>query len=231
MKSILIAAALVVVATSCTAQQGKTDLKTDEAKFAYTLGFNYGEYLKNQQVDSLDVDAFVAGLLDIQKGDTSRVSEEEKERVFTAIQQKLMAKNIAKEREAAMASDNEGMVWLRENGTRDGVTTTASGLQYEVITAGPDGPKPSASSNVTVHYTGTLTDGTVFDSSVERGEPVTFQLNQVIPGWTEGVQLMTVGSTYKFYIPSYLGYGERGAGGLIGPNATLIFTVELLSIQ
>ncbi len=231
MKSILLTAALVVVATSCTAQQGKTDLKTDESKFAYTLGFNYGEYLKNQQVDSLDVDAFVAGLLDIQKGDTSRVSEEEKERVFTAIQQKLMARTMAKEREAAMASDSEGMVWLRENGTRAGVMTTESGLQYEVITAGPDGPKPAATSNVTVHYTGTLTDGTVFDSSVERGEPVTFQLNQVIPGWTEGVQLMTVGSTYKFYIPSYLGYGERGAGGLIGPNATLIFTVELLEIQ
>lgn len=124
----------------------------------------------------------------------------------------------------------KGKEFLAENGKRPEVTTTESGLQYEVLTQG-DGPKPTADQTVTVHYVGKLLDGTVFDSSVDRGEPATFGLRQVIPGWTEGVQLMSRGSKYRFYIPSSLAYGERGAGRDIGPNETLIFDVELLDFQ
>ena len=120
--------------------------------------------------------------------------------------------------------------FLEENLKRDGVEVTASGLQYEVIEAG-SGASPSATDRVTVHYEGTLTDGTVFDSSYQRGQPIDFGLNQVIPGWTEGVQLMQEGATYKFYIPSHLAYGPRGAGGVIGPNEDLIFKVELIRVN
>lgn len=123
-----------------------------------------------------------------------------------------------------------GETFLADNAKREGIKVTDSGLQYEVLTEGT-GDKPSAADRVTVHYTGTLINGEVFDSSVERGQPVTFPLGNVIPGWTEGVQLMSPGAKYKFYIPAKLGYGERGAGGKIGPNQTLIFEVELISIE
>ena len=123
----------------------------------------------------------------------------------------------------------EGKDFLAANGKKDGVTTTASGLQYEVITQG-DGASPSATDKVTVHYKGTLLDGTEFDSSYKRGETATFPLNRVISGWTEGLQLMKTGSTYRFFIPPDLGYGAHGAGRMIGPNATLIFEVELIKI-
>jgi FKBP-type peptidyl-prolyl cis-trans isomerase len=230
MRILLMVAAFVVAATSCTAQQGKTNLKTDEAKFGYALGFGYGEYLKQQSLDSLDIDAFIAGLIAGQKGDSSRVSEEDRERVFVAMTERIQVKMREKQREEMRASNDPKQAWLDENGKREGVVTTASGLQYEVITMG-DGPKPAATDNVTVHYVGTLTNGTEFDSSLRRNEPITFPLNGVIAGWTEGVQLMPVGSKFKFYIPGYLGYGARGAGELIGPNETLVFEVELLDIQ
>ena len=122
-----------------------------------------------------------------------------------------------------------GSIYLADNGKRDGVTTTASGLQYEVISEG-SGKQPVATDNVTVHYRGTLIDGTEFDSSFKRGEPAAFQLNRVIPGWTEGVQLMKEGATYRFFVPSSLAYGARGAGANIGPNETLIFDVELIKV-
>jgi FKBP-type peptidyl-prolyl cis-trans isomerase len=123
-----------------------------------------------------------------------------------------------------------GKAFLEENGKKEGVTTTASGLQYKVIKAGT-GARPKATDTVNVHYKGTFLDGKTFDSSYDRGQPISFPLNRVIPGWTEGVQLMPVGSTYEFYIPSNLAYGEAGAGGAIPPNSTLIFVVELLKIQ
>jgi FKBP-type peptidyl-prolyl cis-trans isomerase FklB len=137
--------------------------------------------------------------------------------------------NKAKE-DKLMANLNEGEEFLEQNKTREGVVTTASGLQYEVLKEG-DGPKPKATSTVKCHYHGTLINGTVFDSSVQRGQPASFPLNMVIKGWTEGVQLMSVGSKYRFFLHPTLAYGERGAGGSIGPNATLIFDVELLGIQ
>jgi FKBP-type peptidyl-prolyl cis-trans isomerase len=125
---------------------------------------------------------------------------------------------------------DSGKIFLEANGKKPDVTTTASGLQYKVITPG-SGPHPTASDTVKVHYKGTFLDGKTFDSSYDRGEPISFPLRGVIPGWTEGVQLMPVGSTYEFYIPSNLAYGERGAGGVIPPNSTLIFVVELLAIE
>jgi len=130
--------------------------------------------------------------------------------------------------ELAQTNITEGAAFLAENATKEGVTTTASGLQYTILTDA-EGDKPSATSNVTVHYKGTTLDGTEFDSSYSRNAPATFPLNRVIGGWTEGVQLMSVGATYRFFIPSELAYGAQGAGGSIGPNATLIFDVELLS--
>jgi len=130
--------------------------------------------------------------------------------------------------ELAQTNITEGAAFLAENATKEGVITTASGLQYTILTDA-EGDKPSATSNVTVHYKGTTLDGTEFDSSYSRNAPATFPLNRVIGGWTEGVQLMSVGATYRFFIPSELAYGAQGAGGAIGPNATLIFDVELLS--
>jgi FKBP-type peptidyl-prolyl cis-trans isomerase FkpA len=129
----------------------------------------------------------------------------------------------------SQTAKEKGEAFLQENAKKDGITTTASGLQYEVITEG-DGKKPGATDTVQVHYRGTLLDGTEFDSSYKRGEPISFRLNQVIPGWTEGLQLMTVGSKYRLFIPSNLAYGSRGAGGVIGPDETLIFEVELLDV-
>jgi len=132
--------------------------------------------------------------------------------------------------ELAQTNITEGAAFLAENATKEGVITTASGLQYTILTDA-EGEKPSATANVTVHYKGTTLDGTEFDSSYSRNAPATFPLNRVIGGWTEGVQLMSIGSTYRFFIPSELAYGAQGAGGAIGPNATLIFDVELLSIK
>jgi FKBP-type peptidyl-prolyl cis-trans isomerase len=144
-------------------------------------------------------------------------------------QQQVVAAQQAKQKVVGEKNKTEGETFLAKNKTRAGVKTTASGLQYEVEKEGT-GPNPKATDTVTVNYKGTLMDGTTFDSSYDRGQPATFVLNQVIPGWTEGVQLMKPGGKYKFYIPSSLGYGEQGAGGVIGPNAPLVFEVELVSI-
>jgi FKBP-type peptidyl-prolyl cis-trans isomerase len=142
----------------------------------------------------------------------------------------MMAKAQAESQKKGEGNKVKGEKFLAENKNAKGVTTTASGLQYSVIKEGT-GPKPTASSTVKVHYTGKLLDGTTFDSSVDRGEPVEFPLNGVIPGWTEGLQLMNKGAKYKLYIPANLAYGDRGAGNAIGPNETLIFEVELLEIK
>tara|TARA_B100000780_G_C21019247_1_gene408430 strand:- start:136 stop:849 length:714 start_codon:yes stop_codon:yes gene_type:complete len=201
----------------------KMDLSNDLNKVSYSLGINIAENLKGQGLDSLNIDAVSKGFADVFEGDSTLMTQEEAgqflQTYFSQIQEKQAEK-----------MKSVGAKFLEENGKRDEVTTTASGLQYEVLTEG-EGAKPSATSTVTVHYHGTLVDGTVFDSSVERGQPATFGLNQVIKGWTEGVQLMSVGSKYRFFIPYTLGYGERGAGGQIGPYATLIFDVELLEIK
>ena len=204
------------------------ELKNQQDKASYSIGVSIGKNLKDQKVD-IQTDILVKGLLDAYTGAKTQLTEKEMGDVLTQFQQEIMAK--AQEEAAKKGGENKskGEKFLADNKNKPGVKTTPSGLQYSVISEG-SGPKPTASSTVKVHYTGKLIDGTTFDSSVDRGEPVEFPLNGVIKGWTEGVQLMSKGAKYKFYIPSELAYGERGAGNAIGPNETLVFEVELLDI-
>ena len=191
-------------------------------KAAYALGLSIGQNLMQSGVKSINTADFVAGIEDVLGGRTPQISMQEAQRVLNDFFKELEAK-------AAGAAKAEGERFLAENAKRPQVKVTASGLQYEVI-EGTLGQKPKATDTVKVHYEGTLPDGTVFDSSYRRGEPISFALNQVIAGWTEGLQLMSIGSKYKLYIPYQLGYGERGAGASIPPYSALIFTVELLGI-
>ncbi len=198
-------------------------------RISYALGLSMGNNFKSSGIESLDVEDFAAGVAAVFEGATPQMTYEEAK---TEIRDFFMALE-AKQNEAAkkMGEVNKvaGESFLTENGKRVEVKTTSSGLQYEVLNEG-NGVKPVATDTVVVHYTGKLIDGTVFDSSVERGEPATFGVTQVIPGWVEALQLMSVGSKWRLFIPSNLAYGPNGAGNLIGPNATLIFDVELLSV-
>lgn len=205
---------------------GKPESVQDRA--CYAIGLNLGRSLKSNDIQA-NTDLIVKGLRDGLAGGQPLLTDEEIQAAMQSLQQQVMQAQEAKQKAVGEKNKTEGEAFLAKNKGRKEVKTTASGLQYEVLKEGT-GPTPKATDTVTVHYTGTLMDGTKFDSSVDRGQPATFVLNQVIPGWTEGVQLMKVGSKYKFYIPSALGYGERGAGGVIGPNAPLVFEVELLSI-
>lgn len=224
---ILMAAAMGLFA--CAREQGKTELKTDSEKVSYVLGQNVGSSLKQLETE-IDLAAFTQGLRDTLEGRQPLLSEEEAEQVMQAFSIKRQEEYQRKADELSEKNQTEGQEFLEQNKSKAGVKTTASGLQYEVLQEG-SGPQPKATDEVTVHYRGMLIDGKEFDSSYKRGEPTTFPLNRVIPGWTEGVQLMKVGSKYKFYIPPQLAYGERGAGDVIGPNATLIFEVELIDVK
>lgn len=192
-------------------------------KVSYAIGLSFGQNMKSSGVKTMNYDDLVAGMKAIMNNEKPAIGFEEAQQVLNTFFSELEAK-------AAGAAKADGEAFLAENAKREGVKTTASGLQYEVITEG-NGPKPKATDTVEVHYEGTLIDGTVFDSSYKRGEKISFGLNQVIKGWTEGLQLMSVGSKYKLYIPYQLGYGERGAGASIPPYAALIFTVELFAIK
>ncbi|MCR4965557.1 MAG: FKBP-type peptidyl-prolyl cis-trans isomerase [Bacteroidales bacterium] len=195
---------------------------TKEQKISYAIGANMGTSINKDGIN-IDFDAFMQGLHD---GLDNKIqfNEQEMQEIFQMLQQQVMDnRNNMTSAEKAM-----GKKFLEDNKTKEGVKVTASGLQYKVITEGK-GDKPTATSRVTVHYKGTLLDGTVFDSTEKTGQPISFGLNQVIPGWTEGLQLMSPGAKYIFYIPSELAYGDQGAGGVIPGGATLIFEVELLS--
>jgi len=178
----------------------------------------------------ISVDSFANGLKDTLEKKDPKFTEAELETAMNTFSQAMMAKQQKEQAEAGGKNAAEGEKFLAENAKKEGVTITKSGLQYEVLKKG-DGPKPSAADSVTVHYQGTLINGKVFDSSITRGEPATFPVNGVIPGWVEALQLMNVGSKYKLAIPASLAYGERGAGPDITPNSTLIFEVELLKIE
>ncbi|WP_116475628.1 FKBP-type peptidyl-prolyl cis-trans isomerase [Zobellella maritima] len=240
----LLASAVLVGLSGCkddkvaeTAPAATTDsgveLTSFEQKSAYAIGLSMGRYigstLEKQQELGVDLDDEVI-LQGVKDGfaDQGQMSDEEVQGALTAYDERINTLIEQQAEEKAAANQAKGQEFLAENAKRDGVQVTDSGLQYEVLTAA-EGNKPKAEDVVTVHYTGTLIDGTQFDSSVERGEPASFPLNQVIPGWTEGVQLMPVGAKYKFFIPAELGYGETGAGTIPG-NSVLIFEVELLEI-
>lgn len=213
----------------CLSHSVFAEMTNDLQKQSYSLGAGFGMQMKSQQID-IDIDMFIQAFRDAYHGNELAFGEDELKAHSKAFQTRMMEQ--ARVKAEAAGSDNRvaGEAFLAKNKTQDGIVTTDSGLQYEILTAG-EGAKPTAADKVKVHYTGTLIDGTVFDSSVERGEPISFKLSNVIKGWTEGLQLMSVGSKYKFYIPSDLAYGERQQGQTIGPNSTLIFEVELLGIN
>ncbi|NHH99569.1 MULTISPECIES: FKBP-type peptidyl-prolyl cis-trans isomerase [Oceanimonas] len=236
----LLATAVMAGLSGCNEKQEETaapaavELNSFEDKSAYAIGLSMGRYigstLEKQQELGVDLnnDIIMQGVKD-GFGSDGQMTDEEVQQALMAYDTHINELIEKKTEEEAAATLKKGEDFLKENAQRDGVQVTESGLQYEVLTQG-EGDKPAAEDVVTVHYTGTLIDGTQFDSSVERGEPASFPLNQVIPGWTEGVQLMPVGAKYKFYIPSALAYGEAGAGTIPG-NAVLIFEVELLEIE
>jgi FKBP-type peptidyl-prolyl cis-trans isomerase FkpA len=194
---------------------------------SYGLGYDMGRNLKQAEVQ-LDIALFTQGYQDAQNGVAQRFSDEQLRTAFTAIQTTMMEREAAKAAEADAKADEQNKAFFEANKAKPNIKSTPSGLQYEIVQEGT-GPQPQASDVVRVHYTGTLLDGTKFDSSVDRGEPAEFPLSRVIPGWTEGIQLLKVGSKAKLYIPADLGYGPQGSGP-IPPNATLIFDVELLDI-
>jgi FKBP-type peptidyl-prolyl cis-trans isomerase len=208
------------------AQAGKPEALNDRA--SYVIGYNLGRTLKQNDVQA-STDLLNKGLRDGLTGEKGMLTDEEMQATMQEFQKQVAGQQEAKQKVAGEKNKTEGEAFLAKNKTKAGVKTTASGLQYEVLKEGT-GPSPKPTDTVSVNYLGTTIDGTKFDSSYDRKEPATFVLNQVIPGWTEGVQLMKVGSKYKFYIPAALGYGEKGAGNVIGPNAPLVFEVELLSI-
>ena len=205
-----------------------TELETDAQKLGYIIGMDIGGSLKEQGAD-LDLDSLLDAIRATYNGEALAMTPEEAATIREQFIAKRRAEAETERQSLAAANAAEGDKFLLENRVKEGVIVTDSGLQYLVVEMG-EGAKPSATDNVTVNYRGTLLNGEEFDSSYARNQPVTFQLDQVIPGWTEGVQLMPVGSKFKFFIPPNLAYGPAG-GGPIGPNATLVFEVELISID
>lgn len=203
--------------------------ETLQERASYALGYSAGEQL-SAQAGELDIDQLVAGLRSAFAGEEGLLTADEIQQTMMEYQQEMMA--AAEERLATEGADNKaaGDAFLAGNADEPGVEVTDSGLQYQVIEEG-SGASPELTDQVTVHYEGRLIDGTVFDSSYEKGAPITLALNQFIPGWSEGVQLMSIGSKYRLFIPGELGYGLRPPPGEIGPNSTLIFDVELLAIN
>ena len=202
----------------------------DFDRLSYALGLSMGHNFRGSGIEKINVQDFADGVAAVYDGLAPKISFDEAKQIINEFFTELQKKQ--QEQAAAMAAVNEkaGQDFLLENGKRVEVKTTPSGLQYEVLKEG-DGAQPTAGDRVTVHYTGKLIDGTVFDSSVDRGEPATFGVTQVIPGWVEALQLMKAGAKWRLFTPSALAYGPQGAGGVIGPNQTLIFDVELISVE
>ncbi len=223
----------LVFFAGCAPEEAKsapeTKLDTPKNRISYTIGVNIGQDFKSQSMD-VDPDVLLLGLKDVLAGKELQLSEEEMIKEIQAFQEEMQAKLVAEMEAKATSNQAEGEAFLAENAKKEGVVVTESGLQYKVIEAG-EGDSPGPEDVATVHYRGTLIDGTQFDSSYDRGEPATFPVGGVIAGWTEALQLMKPGAKWQLFIPADLAYGPRGAGQDIGPNATLLFDVELISVE
>ncbi|KZY37081.1 peptidylprolyl isomerase [Alcanivorax sp. HI0083] len=229
MKKLGIVLAGTVLLAAC--GQDNAEVKTDDQKASYALGFRSAEQMRS--LENLDLDAMVAGLRDgfDEKGE-SRLGDEDLDQLIRDFQGRMMAAQQKKVEEEAGKNLEASEKFLADNAERDGVTVTDSGMQYEVLASGEEGAaSPTLEDTVEVHYHGTLPDGTVFDSSVERDQPATFGLQQIIPGWQEALPMMKEGDKWKIVLPPSLAYGEQGAGGDIGPNQVLIFEIELLDVK
>ncbi len=229
--SVIGAAVLVGLLAGCDgtreqAGEAQPAIEDDAAKASYSLGYRFAENVQRQFGEDLSQDAFMRGVRDKLAGEEAAVGDEEAQRVLTEMMEARQAQAAGE----ALENLEEGFSFLEKNAEREGVIMLESGLQYEVLEEG-EGEKPAPTDLVTTHYEGRLIDGTVFDSSYERGEPATFPLDRVIPGWTQGLQLMSPGAKYRLYVPADMAYGERGAGDTIPPNSVLIFDVELLGVQ
>ncbi len=228
MKKMLLAAAILSASTHTHAAEPVKSLETDEQKVSYSFGLIFGKRMTDD-LPSLDLNVFVQGLKDGFKDTPSLLTDAQIEETLRQFQARQQQEQLQKFEKIADKNKAAGDAFLATNKNKEGVVTLANGLQYKVITAG-SGAKPTAISTVKVHYSGSLLDGTVFDSSIEQGKPVSFPVNAVIPGWTQALQLMPEGSKWNLYIPSDLAYGPGGNRN-IGPNETLLFEVELLEIE
>lgn len=230
-----ILAALAVSFQGCNQQGVKTGMKGEDMKsqidsISYLIGYNIGENIKAQGIDDLKPEILASAIADVMKDNPSPLDMTAGQMVIERYMMEKQNQEMKKRESKGVENLAKGEKFLEENKTKPGVITTESGLQYEILTEG-NGESPKETDIVETHYTGTLIDGKVFDSSVQRGQPVRFPVNGVIPGWTEALLLMKPGAKWKLYLPSRLAYGERGAGNDIGPNEVLIFEVELLSVE
>lgn len=229
MKMKLVTAAVLGLAMSTTIAADASSLTTDKDKLSYSIGADLGKNFKTQGID-INPEALSKGMQDGMSGAQLILTEQQMKDVLNKFQKDLMAKRTSEFNKKSEENKSKGEAFLTSNKAKTGVVVLPSGLQYKVIDAGT-GAKPGKSDTVTVEYTGHLIDGTVFDSTEKTGKPATFQVSQVIPGWTEALQLMPAGSTWEIYVPSGLAYGPRSVGGPIGPNETLIFKIHLISVK
>jgi FKBP-type peptidyl-prolyl cis-trans isomerase FklB len=223
-------ASLVIGLFGCQgAKDKKLTLETQTQKASYSIGIDIGKNFKHSNIE-IDLEALTQGVKDAISDSTPKLTEQQMEEAMRQLQQDVLARRNESAKKAGEKNKLEGEAFLAENAKKEGVITLPSGLQYKILKSG-DGKKPQLTDEVTINYRGTLINGTEFDSSYKRGEPTTYAVNGFIAGWIEALQLMPVGSKWQLYVPSNLGYGERGTGGDIGPNATLIFEIELLAIK